>query len=191
MGLLGWLTGRGSGGDTRLTAWRREWTAAASEPDEQAVDCLRARLEALGLAEEDIEIEREMLDGIGQLAQLRSSVVTGIPVLETGHRVVGHDVCHFSMPVSMPDDAAQPSGRLFLTNARVIFAGGARSTTLAWHAVGDVLHADRDVLLVRRDRGTIYRFRCNTYADAMCGAFLARRLSSLHTRVAGKSATRT
>jgi hypothetical protein len=178
MGLLGWLKGRRNGGDPRLDDWRRAWRSAASEPNDATVVTLRAQLDAFGFPEDEIEIEREMLEGISQLAELRRAVErTGIPVMETGHRVVGHDTCHFSTPVSMPDDEAQPAGRLFLTNARAIFAGGARATTIAWHTVGEVAHAARDVILVRRDRDTIYRFRCNSYADAMCGAFLARRLA--------------
>jgi hypothetical protein len=188
MGLVGWLKNRRNGGDPRLTEWRRAWTAASSEPDRLAVTSLGSQLDAFGFPEEEIEIEREMLDGISQLVQLRCTVeATGIPIIETGHRVVGRDTCHFSTPVSMPDDASQPSGRLFLTNARVIFAGGARATTVAWHAVGEVVHGDRDVVLVRRDRDTIYRFRCNSFADAMCGAFLARRLASTRTRGAKNS----
>jgi hypothetical protein len=185
MGLFGWLKNRRNGGDPRLMEWRRAWNASAAEPGPNAVSTLRTQLDRLGLPEEEIEIEREMLEGISQLSQLRLSVDTsGIPVVETGHRVVGHDTCHFSTPVSMPDDAAQPSGRLFLTNSRAIFAGGARATTVAWHAIGEVIHGDRDVVLVRRDRDTIYRFRCNTYADAMCGAYLARRLAALMSRAA-------
>lgn len=183
MGLFEWLRGKRNGGDPRLTEWRRAWSRSAAEPDPHAVTALQAELDRLGLPEEEIEIEREMLDGMSQLASLRVSVdSSGIPIVETGHRVVGHDTCHFSTPVSMPDDAAQPAGRLFLTNSRVIFAGGARATTVAWHAIGEVLHGDRDVVLVRRDRDTIYRFRCNTFADAMCGAFLARRLAAATSR---------
>ena len=191
MGLFGWLKNRRNGGDPRLTEWRRSWSASAAEPDATKVSALQAQLDRLALPEEEIEIEREMLDGLSQLAQLRLSVdAAGIPVVETGHRVVGHDTCHFSTPVSMPDDAAQPAGRLFLTNSRAIFAGGARATTVAWHAIGEVLHGDRDVVLVRRDRDTIYRFRCNTYADAMCGAFLARRLAASMLRASGSTSPR-
>ena len=111
MGLFEWLKGRRNGGDPRLTEWRRAWSTSAAEPDPNAVSVLKAQLDRLGLPEEEIEIEREMLDGISQLAQLRLSVdASGIPVVETGHRVVGHDTCYFSTPVSMPDDAAQPAG---------------------------------------------------------------------------------
>ena len=183
MSLFEWLKGKRNGGDPRLMEWRRAWNASAAEPDSNVVSALQTHLDRLGLPEEEIEIEREMLEGISQLTQLRLSVdASGIPVVETGHRVVGHDTCHFSTPVSMPDDAAQPAGRLFLTNARAIFTGGARATTVAWHAIGEVVHGHRDVVLVRRDRDTIYRFRCNSYADAMCGAYLARRLAASMSR---------
>ena len=189
MGLFEWLKGKRNGGDPRLAEWRRAWSTSAAEPDSERVSALQCQLDALGLPEEEIEIEREMLDGIAQLAELRIAVdSSGIPIVETGHRVVGHDTCHFSTPVSMPDDAAQPAGRLFLTNARVIFAGGARATTVAWHAIGEVVHGDRDVVIVRRDRETIYRFRCNTFADAMCGAYLARRLALAMSRTGGANA---
>src|SRR5688572_29974483 len=101
MGLLEWLKGKRNGGDPRLAEWRRAWSTSAAEPDPDAVPVLKAQLDRLGLPEEEIEIEREMLDGISQLAQLRLSVdASGIPVVETGHRVVGHDTCHFSTPVS-------------------------------------------------------------------------------------------
>jgi hypothetical protein len=189
MGLFEWLKGERNGGDPQLAEWRRAWSNSAKAPDPQDVSALQAQLDALGLPEEEIEIEREMLDGLTQLAQLRMAVDSaGIPIVETGHRVVGHDTCHFSTPVSMPDDAAQPAGRLFLTNARAIFAGGARATTVAWHAIGEVVQGDRDVVIVRRDRDTLYRFRCNTYADAMCGAYLARRLALAMPRTGGANA---
>ena len=119
-----------------------------------------------------------MLSGLEDLVQLQAAVASkGFPILETGHRVVGVDRCHFSVPASMPDDASQPSGRLILTNARAIFAGGARATTMPWHAIADVLQQDRDVILVRHDRDTFYRFRCHVFADALSGAFLAKALA--------------
>ena len=97
----------------------------------ESVASLTSDLENLGLAEEEIEIEREMIDGLDQLVKLQTALAAeGLPVIETGHRVVGTDVCHFSAPSSMPDDPAQPSGRLILTSARAIFTGGARAMTL-------------------------------------------------------------
>jgi hypothetical protein len=143
-----------------------------------SVESLGSSLRALGLPDEDTEIEREMLEGLQALVQLRQASATdGLPIIETGHRVIGADRCHFTAPVSMPEDEAQPSGRLLLTGARAIFVGGARTRTVPWHAVAEVLQHDRDLVLIRKDRESLYRFRCNSYGDAMCGAYLARRLS--------------
>ena len=119
-----------------------------------------------------------MLDGLEQVLQFAATVDRdGLPAIATGHRVVGADVCHFIAPASMPDDPAQPSGRLLLTNARAIFVGGARGVTVPWHAVTQPHQADRDVVLVRVDGSALYRFRCNSFDDALCGAFIARRLA--------------
>jgi hypothetical protein len=148
----------------------------------EAVPRLRSELDALGLPEEEIEIEREMLDGLEHLVALTAAVDSaGLPTLQTGHRVVGTDLCHFTAPASMPDEPSQPGGRLLLTGARLIFVGGPGATA-AWHALAEVVLADRDLVLVRADRSRMYRFRCNSYSDAMCGAFLARRLIAARRR---------
>lgn len=132
----------------------------------------------MAFPEEDIEIEREMLDGLVQVSHLHAALTAqGLPLVETGHRVVGTEACHLSVTSSMPDDPAQPSGRLIFTAARAIFAGGARALTLPWHSVADVVQQERDVILVRHDRHTVHRFRCNIFADALCAGLLARTLS--------------
>jgi hypothetical protein len=179
MSLLGWIRGRrGDDNGRNLDVWRSKWLGATAAPNAAAVAALTADLDALGLPEEDIEIEREMIEGLDQLVRLQASLDTaGLPVVATGHRVVGTDTCHFSAPTSMPDDAAQPSGRLILTGGRAIFAGGARALTLPWHAVSDVVQQGRDVVLVRHGGETMHRFRCNVFGDALCAALLARTLS--------------
>lgn len=176
MGLLGWIKTRVSRDDRRLQDWRQAWRKASTEPTPDHVRSLRHQLDALGLPEDDLEIEREMLDALAAVLALAATVAeSGLPILETGHRIVGPDVCHYTAPVSMPDEPSQPSGRLILTSARAIFVGG-RGVTVPWHAIAQVLHTDRDLLLVRRGQPSLYRFQCNTFADAMCAAFLARRL---------------
>ena len=83
--------------------WRKRWHGAAAAPDGAAVASLTADLENLGLPEEEIEIEQEMLDGLAELVALRDAVAReGLPVVETGHRVVGADRCHFSAPRRCP-----------------------------------------------------------------------------------------
>jgi hypothetical protein len=179
MSLFSFIRGRrGNKNGRQLDAWRNKWQGATAAPDAATVAALAADLDGLGLAEEEIEIEREMIDGLDQLVKLQASLdAHGLPVVETGHRVVGTETCHFSAPASMPDDPAQPSGRLILTGGRAIFAGGARAVTLPWHAVSDVVPQSRDVVLVRRGGDTLHRFRCNVFGDALCAALLARTLS--------------
>ena len=125
MGLFGWLSGRRGGEDDRLAAWRAAWAKAAEAQDTRAAAGLRAQLDAFGLPDEEVEVEREMLDGLEALEAVQVALTAGaLPAVETGHRVVGSDVCHFSAPASMPDEPSQPSGRLLLTHARAVFAGG-------------------------------------------------------------------
>lgn len=177
MGLLPRLLNRRAA-DRDVRAWREAWTLAAANPDEEAVRELRARLDRLAPVDGDLEIEREMVDGLQHVVAFAASVGEhGLPIVPTGHRVVGTDVCHFTAPASMPDDPAQPSGRLLLTSARAIFAGGARAVTVAWHALAEPAVSDRDVMLVRLDGTALYRFRCNSFDDALCAGFVARRLA--------------
>lgn len=178
MRLLAWFKGNGGNGDDRrLREWKKIWEAAAAASDTAQSAPLRAELDAMGLPEDEIEIEREMLDALDDLAALTSAVRdSGLPTIETGHRVVGSERCHFTAPASMPDETSQPGGRLLLTSGRAIFVGGASGATLPWHSVAQAMQLDRDVVLVRSDREKLYRFRCNTFSDALRAAFLAREL---------------
>jgi hypothetical protein len=161
----------------RAREWRTSCLNAAMQPDDNRVDVLRIELQGWKLDEEDVEIEREMLEGLSEVVALARGIrESGLPVVETGHRVVGTDMCHFTAPCSMPDESAQPSGRLLLTAHRAIFVGGARAATVPLHAMTSVMLATRDLVLVRADREEMHRFRCNSFGDAFRGAFIARAL---------------
>ena len=179
MGLLGWWKARdGRKGATPLDAWRVEWAAAVAAEDGDRIAALRSSLSALGLNQDDLEIEMEMIEGLSELSAVASRLRVGeLPVVETGHRVVGSDTCHFIAPASVPDDPSQAGGRVILTGPRAIFAGGGRATSIAWHSVTDVLQTERDLLLVLQGRETAHRFRFNSFADALCGAALSRHLA--------------
>jgi hypothetical protein len=167
----------------RAQEWRAACVSAADRPDERTLERLRRELETWGSNEEETEIERELLDALRELLDLTKFVAdVGLPLLQTGHRVVGNDACHFSVSCSMPDEPGQPSGRLLLTAARAIFVGGPRGTTVPWHAVRDALHADRDLILIRADRDDLYRFRCNSFSDTFRGVFIARHLIASRKR---------
>jgi len=188
MGLFGWLKRPVINGNG-LNTWRREWEQTVASPNPAALERLRHALHVQPALSDDVEIEEEMLDGLERLVALTDDLAGGrLPHLETTHRIVGTDACHFSAPVSMPDDVAQPTGRLLLTGTRAVFAGGARPTTLAWHAAAEVLRVERDVLLIRSDRETAYRFRCNNYGDALIAAAIARHLAA---RARGMARSRT
>ena len=184
MRLFGWLTRRGAPpADRRLREWRHAWAEAVAAPDADRIRRLRADLDALGLAPDDVEIEREMLDALHDAAELAKAVrESGLPVVVTGHRVVGLESCHYTAPASMPDEPGQPGGRLLLTSGRAIFVGGANRMATAWHAVGDARHVERDVVLIRTDREQLYRFRCNSFSDALRGALIARELVAARRR---------
>ena len=181
MTLFGWLTRRTKDG---THAWRNQWNAAVEALDGSAVPHLEAALHGAPPLADDLEVEEEMLDGLKQLLELEEVVaISGPPIVVTSHRVVGHDTCHFSAPVSVPDDPAQPTGRLLLTSTRAVFAGGSRAPVVPWHTVRRVLRHGRDLLFVTthgEDDGV--RYRCNSFGEALCGAAIARHLVERTTR---------
>ena len=177
MGLFGWLIRRRT--DAGVKAWRDRWAAAVAALDETAAADLEKTLQQQPPLADDLEIEQEMLDALREVIALERSLGAGTPPLvETTHRVIGRDVCHFSTPVSMPDDPAQPTGRLLFTSVRAVFAGGTRVPSLPWHGVRDVLQTGRDIVLISNRNGVEdgQRFRCNSYGDALCCAAIARYL---------------
>lgn len=165
-------------GPSAAQAWHAAWEAAVAALDEDAP----ARLEAWlrtdpGLAD-DVEIEEEMLDALRDVLALeRALAAANVPAIETAHRAAAGEACHYSAPVSMPDDPAQPTGRLLLTSGRAAFAGGSRTPAIPWHATRDVIRAGRDLIFVRAGAADGHRFRCNTYTDALRGAAIARHLT--------------
>jgi hypothetical protein len=177
VGFWTWFGRRAPGEDPRLRQWKREWAAAVLTLEGASAQTLQDRLNALPLPEEDLEIEREMLDALEDAVAVASEIGrNGLPVIETGHRVVGRDTCHFTAAASMPDEPGQPGGRLLLTSARAIFVGGPRALSPAWHLIGDASHAERDLVLVRTTRDRVYRFRCNSFSDALRAMLIAREL---------------
>lgn len=186
MGLFDWLKGRGAPlEDSRLRRWRDGWAQVAGvtqyRPDQ--ITRLAAELDSFGLPDDDVEIEREMLDALRDREALLASVQTsGLPTVETGHRVVRGEPCHYSAPVSMPEEIGQPAGRLLLTSSRAIFVGGAKGVVAAWHTISEATHRERDVLLIRNGHEQVHRFRCNSYGDALRAAFIARELLAGYRR---------
>lgn len=179
MKLFGWIKGRDGGSGKDRRRWREAWAAAVAAEDAARAETLKRELQSLTVtAGDDNEVELEMLDALERIAVLRHQTAGGaLPEVETHHRVLAGDRCHFTAPASLPDDPVQASGRVLFTAARCVFVGGGgRPQPAAWHAVREVIQAERDVLLVRADGTATAHFRFNTYGDAVAAAFLARRL---------------
>jgi hypothetical protein len=177
MKLFGWIQGSKKQDDraAALTAWRRTWAEALD--NDASAGPLREQLDAITAPDLDTEVEVEMLDGLEQLREVQRTVAAGtLPVVETHHRVIGADRCHFTAPASLPSDEHQANGRLLLTSARAVFVGGGRTSASPWHMVHQVVRLERDVLLLRADRTPVAHYRFNTYGDAVLCAFLAGRL---------------
>jgi hypothetical protein len=183
MRLFGWLTRAASRAGDPLRDWRRDWNAMIACPDRAAHARLQAELTALAAGTDDVEVEQEMLDALDAVVTLTDQLArAGLPFIETSHRVIRGEVCHFTAPVSMPDDPAQPSGRLLLTPARAVFIGGPKGLAIPWHAASEIVRRDRDLVITRADQQALFRFRCNSYSDALSAEFIARRLAAPRRR---------
>jgi hypothetical protein len=152
-----------------VSLWWNDANAVALRPTRSGVDGLRPRV----VPETEIDERERQVEMIEGLDHLCAVVESAVAVLDTQHRVIGTDACHFMAPVGAPDHG-DAIGKLFLTSQRVIFAGGA-SIAWPWHRVRRVSRHERDVLFEGGDTLAL-RLRCNSYADALAAAAIGERL---------------
>jgi len=161
--------------DPRLDAFHREVAAACDAADGAAVDHLLARREEVGLSEDEAAIEIEMLEGLREFLEFRAEAERdGLPVLDTQHRVLGADRCHFWTP-AFPPDRVEAGGKLFFTGTRLVFLGGGVQAT-PWNAVSKISREGCDLVVVVPSRDQVLRFRCNAFGEAMRGQYVAEQL---------------
>ena len=181
MRFFDWL--RRGGAPDPAVQWRQDWELAAGRLDSAAARSLRERLAAPPPLSDDTEIEEEMIAALDEAIALAAQLAGGtVPAVETAHRVIAGEPCHFSAPVSIPDDPAQSSGRLLFTPTRAVFVGGSRVLAVPWHAVRQHIRAGRDVVLGRGGPPPA-TFRCNTYTDALRAALLAAHFAGRASRL--------
>ena len=109
MKLFGWISGvkKQDGRTAAIAEWRQKWMEALESDGSPSP--LREQLDALTTPDLDVEVEIEMLDGLEQLREAQRTVAAGtLPVVETHHRVIGADRCHFTAPASLPSDQHRP-----------------------------------------------------------------------------------
>jgi hypothetical protein len=155
--------------------------------DDPAVED-RAALEALlrmpdeqGLPADEVELETEALQGGLDVIALKESVARGgLPVIEHQHRALGADRVHFLASAFLASDGSDRTGRLFLTNRRLVFVTQPM-VALSWGGILSIEQQSRDLVIATAGRDTLYQFRCNSFSDARCGAFIARQLKRGNT----------
>jgi hypothetical protein len=152
--------------------------SAAAAGDRATLEALVRRPADLGLADEDVELELEALRGALDAIGLRETIVReGLPVVEHQHKALGEDRCHFLASVFLASDGSDRTGRLFLTNRRVLFLSSPL-VSLSWGNIASVEAEQRDLLVAPTGRGVPYRFRCNSFSDARCGEVIARAIKT-------------
>ncbi len=184
--------------DRRVRQFRAEVLAARGSSDECVLAALRARPAALGLTEDDVALELEMIDGLLEVIALKRAIESGersgvpfdaaqgrpaatalLPEIPTSHRALAGETCRFVAPACRPDSPNDPGGKLFFTDRRIVYLGSP-SATVSWAHVADVRDAERD-LIVRERSGSIRTFRCNSYVDVLRGGYIASVLvTSIH-----------
>lgn len=154
-----------------VTAWWSTANALAeSSPSADDLAALRATMVPVAEAPDLAEAQEEMLDGLEALAR---ATFDPLPRVATQHRVIGADVCHYLTPASLVDQV-DAGGKLFVTSARLVFAGGGVQAW-AWHLVARVQRVERDVLVELKGRPPV-QLRLNSYEDALMIRALAGRL---------------
>jgi hypothetical protein len=170
--VLKWLKERRRRTDP-LAAWRETWAEAIEGRNGASAEALRTQLDQLTPNTPDVELELEMIEALDALHALDRQLKDGaLPSVDTQHRVVGVEACHFTAPASVPADSTPSSGRVLFTRTRAIFVAG-RTSAVAWHSVRAVIRTGRDVLLAKADGSSGAHYRFNTYADAVVAARLA------------------
>ena len=171
------LTGSRVPPDPRVIEFRRAVAAATTGAlDRALLAALAERPAALGLADEDVELEIEMLHGAADLLYLQDEVrAQGLPVIAHQHKALGAERCHFLASASLVGADGDRSGRLFMTERRIVFLA-APLVALPWSGVTTVADEGRDLLVAGPARPGGLRFRCNSISDARRGGWLSDRL---------------
>ncbi len=152
-----------------------------SPEDRAALEALLRMPDEQGLPGDEVELETEALQGALDVIALKEAVATGgLPVIEHQHRALGADRVHFLASAFLASDGSDRTGRLFLTNRRLVFVT-TPMVAVSWGGILSIDQQARDLVITTTGRDTLYQFRCNSFSDARCGAFIARQLKRGNT----------
>jgi hypothetical protein len=162
----------------------RDLRGDPSPEDRAALEALLRVPEEQGLPGDEVELEMEALQGALDAIALKEAVAkSGLPVIEHQHRALGADRVHFLASAFLASDGSDRTGRLFLTNRRLVFVT-TPMIALSWSGILSIEQQARDLVIATAGRDTLYQFRCNSFSDARCGAFIARQLKRGNTATA-------
>ena len=172
----------------RLRAFRaavkRDLRDDPSAEDRAALEALLRMPDEQGLPADEVELETEALQGALDVITLKETVAReGLPVIEHQHRALGADRVHFLASAFLASDGSDRTGRLFLTNRRLVFVT-TPMVTVSWGGILSIEQQARDLVIATTGRDTLYQFRCNSFSDARCGAFIAKQLKRGNTGTA-------
>lgn len=155
------------------------------EGDRAALEALLRMPSELALPDDEIELEVETVQGALDLLALRDAIAQeGLPLIAHQHKALGEDRCHFLASAFLANDGGDRTGRLFLTHRRLVFLS-TPMIALTWGSITTIEQRARDLIVVPAGKDTLYQFRCNSFSDARCGAFIAQRLKRGNTGTAG------
>jgi hypothetical protein len=144
--------------------------------DRPALQALLRQPEEQGLSDDEVELEVEALQGGIDVIALKESVARdGLPLIAHQHRALGDDRVHFIASAFLASDGSDRTGRLFLTHRRLVFVT-TPMVSLTWGGVVSIEQQSRDLVIGMAGREQFYQFRCNSFSDARCGAFIAKQL---------------
>jgi hypothetical protein len=156
--------------------------ASLSTSQSSSVDVKRvlATQHELGLT--DLEVARyqlEKVQGIDALLDFKASCGDHLVAIPGHEQVVAPDACYFAAEAVYDKRGENdPSGTLYLTDARALFVSTDGVTTAPWRQVMSVDLDGRTLRVQRRDRQNPYLFDFSKYADAMRAELIAQKAFS-------------
>ncbi|HEY8550178.1 MAG TPA: hypothetical protein VIL35_09505 [Vicinamibacterales bacterium] len=185
-----WRRLRGGGTEEDETVVRfRVAVASALEGDldRERLEALRREAASLGVPEEEVELELEMVEGgLAELDFREEIARTGLPVVAHQHKALGADRCHLIASATLLAGEHGRPGRLFVTEHRLVFLASPM-LAVPWNGVHRVEQSGRDVI-VAATRGATFRFRFGSFADTRKVRWLVQaRISGLGQGFSDKS----
>jgi hypothetical protein len=167
-------------GEALAAGFARDVAAALAGPlDRRTLDVLQSWPEAHGLSAEEVELELEMIAGAIAELDLAERVTRGpLPVLNHQHKALGTDVCHLAVSATLVDAEGGRSGRLFVTDRRLVFLA-TPLVALSWSSLRRLESDGRDLVAVAPSRGAAVRIRFGSFADARRVRWLSDHLRAL------------